>query len=439
MTLRDSASLYKQIKKTVSGKKVCALLLAGGDGRRMGGTPKQHRLLLGIPVIVRAALALQKADSVDGILAVIREGEEALYEEYKAEYRLTKLLGTVTGGKSRLESALRGLRAVPGEYDYIAIHDGARCLTTPEEIDRVVADAAVYRAASAAVRSVDTVKRSYAAGGFTRIKGQPPRSQLFCMQTPQVFDISLYRAAASAAEKSDSAEITDDCSLLEAMGVRCRLTLCSRENLKITTEEDLLFAEAILRRREKEETHMEPSDERKPSAPFRVGHGYDVHRLTQGRALILGGVKIPFEKGLLGHSDADVLTHAVMDALLGAAGLGDIGRHFPDSDPAYAGADSLRLAEKVRELLAREGFVPCNIDATVLAEKPKLAPYIPQMRKKLAAALQMEPGSVSVKATTEEGLGFTGEGEGIAAHAVCLLTRCRPASGEATACVPREG
>lgn len=154
---------------------------------------------------------------------------------------------------------------------------------------------------------------------------------------------------------------------------------------------------------------------------MRIGHGYDVHRLVEGRKLILGGVDIPYEKGLLGHSDADVLVHAVMDALLGAAGLGDIGRHFPDSDPAYAGADSLKLLDHVMELLREHGWKVGNVDATILAQRPKLAPYIPVMQEKLATHMLVEPGQVNVKATTEEKLGFTGSGEGMAAHAVCLL------------------
>ncbi len=154
---------------------------------------------------------------------------------------------------------------------------------------------------------------------------------------------------------------------------------------------------------------------------MRIGHGYDVHRLAPGRRLVLGGVEIPWEKGLLGHSDADVLTHAVMDALLGAAGLGDIGGLFPDTDPAYEGADSLRLLDAVMERLAGAGFRVGNVDATVLAQRPRLAPYIGQMRERLAARLNLPAGRVNVKATTEEGLGFTGAGEGIAAHAVCLL------------------
>ena len=156
---------------------------------------------------------------------------------------------------------------------------------------------------------------------------------------------------------------------------------------------------------------------------IRVGHGYDVHKLVLDRRLILGGVEIPYERGLLGHSDADVLTHAVMDALLGAAALGDIGRHFPDTDPAYAGADSLKLLEHVTALLKKEGWRVENVDATILAQRPKLAGYIPQMRERLAAGMGITLEQVNVKATTEEGLGFTGSGEGMAAHAVCLLEK----------------
>lgn len=156
---------------------------------------------------------------------------------------------------------------------------------------------------------------------------------------------------------------------------------------------------------------------------MRIGHGYDVHRLVPDRRLVLGGVEIPFERGLLGHSDADVLTHAVMDALLGAAALGDIGQHFPDHDPAYAGADSLVLLDQVTALLAEQGWSVGNVDATVIAQRPKLASYIPQMRANLARRMGAELEQINVKATTEEGLGFTGRGEGIAAHAVVLLEK----------------
>ena len=154
---------------------------------------------------------------------------------------------------------------------------------------------------------------------------------------------------------------------------------------------------------------------------MKVGMGYDVHKLVEDRKLILGGVEIPYEKGLLGHSDADVLVHAVMDALLGAAALGDIGKHFPDTDPAYAGADSMKLLEEVKKLLDAENYIVGNIDATVIAQKPKLAPYIERMRENIAARLGIDMNQVNVKATTEEGLGFTGAGQGISAQAICLL------------------
>ncbi len=156
---------------------------------------------------------------------------------------------------------------------------------------------------------------------------------------------------------------------------------------------------------------------------LRIGHGYDVHRLVDGRPLILGGVNVPFSQGLLGHSDADVLTHAIMDALLGAAALGDIGRHFPDNDEAFAGANSLKLAEHVAALLQQHGYAIINVDATLIAQRPKIAPYIEQMRQNLADALGLAIGQIGVKATTEEHLGFTGEGLGMAAHAVCLIEK----------------
>ena len=166
---------------------------------------------------------------------------------------------------------------------------------------------------------------------------------------------------------------------------------------------------------------------------MRIGMGYDVHRLTDNRKLILGGVEIPYEKGLLGHSDADVLLHAVMDALLGAAGLGDIGQHFPDSDPAYKGISSIKLLEEVGQLLDEAGYVIENIDATIIAQRPKMRPYIRQMIENIAETLKVEPGQVNVKATTEEGLGFTGTGEGISAQAVCLLEKyLNYASGDVT-------
>lgn len=225
-----------------------------------------------------------------------------------------------------------------------------------------------------------------------------------------MFQANILKAALQAAIQA-GADITDDCSAVERLGKEVWLAPGWRENIKITTREDLTMAEAFLREREQSMTDL------------RIGYGYDVHRLVSGRALVLGGVTVPFEKGLLGHSDADVLTHAVMDALLGAAALGDIGKLFPDSDARYAGADSTALLRQVTAVLAEAGWAVVNVDATVAAQEPRLAPYIPEMRERLAAAMGLDAGCVSVKATTEEGLGFTGSGEGIAAHAAALVEK----------------
>ena len=244
----------------------------------------------------------------------------------------------------------------------------------------------------------DTVK--VAADGF--VVETPAREKLYAVQTPQCFRTALYRQV--LAQVCCDA-VTDDCSAFELAGLPVRLTQGDYANYKITTREDL------------------PAPEKNGGNGMRIGHGYDVHRLVEGRALVLGGVTVPYEKGLLGHSDADVLTHAVMDALLGAAALGDIGKLFPDTDPAYKGADSIALLQEVGRVLARAGWAAGNIDATLLCQAPKLAPHIPAMRENLAAALGIPAEDVSVKATTEEKLGFTGSGEGIAAHSVCLLRR----------------
>ena len=233
----------------------------------------------------------------------------------------------------------------------------------------------------------------------------PDRSTLYAVQTPQCFDRAEYLVALDELDAEKARLVTDDCSLFELTGRPVQLTQGDYANLKITTREDL------------------PRAEQKEGNDMRIGHGYDVHRLVEDRKLILGGVEVPFEKGLLGHSDADVLAHAVMDAVLGAAALGDIGKHFPDTDPAYAGADSLKLAQHVTRIMLEKGWKIVNIDSTLLCQKPKLAPYIPAMRENLAAAFGMPVDAVSVKATTEEHLGFTGEGLGIAAHAVALIEK----------------
>ncbi len=380
------------------------MVAAAGNSTRMG-CAKQHILLDGQPVLLRTLLALQAVDAIDEILLITREQDAAHFAALAKERGVTKLHRVVCGGDTRQQSVANGLAALPPEATLVGIHDGARPLVTAEVVEAVIAEAKTHGSAAVAVKVKDTLKQTDADGFIT---ATPDRSSLWRVQTPQVFAREPF-CAAMAAAIAEGRDFTDDCQLMEQAGHPVRLVTGLDTNLKLTTPEDVRLAEAILHGDQQEEHTM------------RIGHGYDVHRLVEGRPLILGGVDIPFEKGLLGHSDADVLTHAVMDALLGAAALGDIGGLFPDTDPAYKDADSIRLLEEVVRRVREAGYTIGNIDATVLAQQPKLKPHIPAMRARIAAACGVDEGCINLKATTEEGLGFTGAMQGIAAHAVCLL------------------
>ncbi len=366
---------------------VSAVIVAAGSSRRMG-FDKLSYCWQGKTVLARSLEAFDSHPMVEEIILVTGQ-DQTLAARLAGGCR--KPVRLVRGGDTRAHSVLNGVQAARGRW--VAIHDGARPFVSEEVIRQALEGAFRCGAAAPAVPVKDTIKQT--SGEF--VEATPPRSTLFAVQTPQCFDRAAYLEAARAA---DGADLTDDCQLFEQAGRPVLLTPGDYANFKITTPEDL-----------REDRQM------------RIGHGYDVHKLVEGRPLILGGVNIPYEKGLLGHSDADVLAHAVMDALLGAAALGDIGRHFPDSDPAYKGADSLKLMEEVRALLEKEGWKLENLDATILCQAPKLAPHIEAMGRNIAARLGAEPGQVNIKATTEEGLGFTGLGQGIAAHAVALITR----------------
>lgn len=380
------------------------IIVAAGSASRMGGINKQLAMLCGIPVVIRSALQFEACESVGEVLIIAQADDIAEIAELCRTYNITKLTYVVPGGDTRMQSVRNGLPFC-GKTAYIAIHDGARPLVSPSQIEQVIADARTHGAAALCVPVKDTVKLAD-EHGF--IAATPDRSRLFAAQTPQVFRRDLYLSAVDAAER-DGVSPTDDCQLIERLGGPVFLTPADYRNLKITTPEDLQLAGALL------------GD--KGGIPMRIGHGYDVHKLVAGRKLILGGVSIAHETGLLGHSDADVLLHAIMDALLGACGLGDIGRHFPDTDERYRGADSVALLQEVAALLKREDYTVGNVDATIVAQAPKLAAYIPQMRRNTANALSLPESNVNIKATTEEALGFTGRREGIAAHAVCVIVR----------------
>ena len=369
---------------------VTAVIVAAGASRRMGFDKLSFRLPDGRTVLETSCAALAAHPAVTQLVLVCG-GNRAACEAIAAH--CPKPCTVVYGGATRADSVRNGLAAAEGEL--VAIHDAARPFVSEAVITAALTGAAATGAAAPAVPVKDTIK---VADDACRVIDTPDRATLYAVQTPQCFRRALYVKALDAVTGEKASLVTDDCSLFELAGLPVTLTEGDYANYKITTKEDL----------QKEKT-------------MRIGHGYDVHRLVEDRKLILGGVEVPYEKGLLGHSDADVLLHAVMDAVLGAAALGDIGQHFPDNDPAYKGADSLALTREVAKIIAAHGYKVGNIDATILCQRPKLAPHIPAMRQNIADAFGLPVDAVSVKATTEEHLGFTGEGLGIAAHAVALI------------------
>lgn len=369
---------------------VTAVIVAAGASRRMGFDKLSFRLPDGRTVLETSCAALAAHPAVTQLVLVCG-GNRAACEAIAVH--CPKPCTVVHGGATRADSVRNGLAAAEGEL--VAIHDAARPFVSEAVITAALTGAAATGAAAPAVPVKDTIK---VADDACRVIDTPDRATLYAVQTPQCFRRALYVKALDAVTGEKASLVTDDCSLFELAGLPVTLTEGDYANYKITTKEDL----------QKEKT-------------MRIGHGYDVHRLVEDRKLILGGVEVPYEKGLLGHSDADVLLHAVMDAVLGAAALGDIGQHFPDNDPAYKGADSLALTREVAKIIAAHGYKVGNIDATILCQRPKLAPHIPAMRQNIADAFGLPVDAVSVKATTEEHLGFTGEGLGIAAHAVALI------------------
>ena len=392
-------------------EKYTAVVLAAGKGTRMGGSvAKQFLEIGGKPVVVYALEVFEHSPEIDQIILVTGADKiEYCQKEIIEKYGIKKTVSVCAGGRERYESvwkALQTLKSLESEQDqktdYVLIHDGARPFLNQEMLERLCACVKEEKACVLGMPVKDTIK--HANDGA--VVQTPDRAALFAVQTPQCFCRNLYWKALEAVQGEKVHLVTDDCSLFELAGLPVHLTQGDYANLKITTKEDLPAAA-----------------QNKGENTMRIGHGYDVHRLVEGRKLIMGGVTIPYEKGLLGHSDADVLLHAVSDALLGAAALGDIGKHFPDTDPRYEGADSLMLLREVGRLLDETGYTVGNIDATVLCQAPKLAPHIPAMRQNIANALGLALDDVSVKATTEEHLGFTGEGLGIAAHAVALIEK----------------
>ncbi|OGR18762.1 MAG: bifunctional 2-C-methyl-D-erythritol 4-phosphate cytidylyltransferase/2-C-methyl-D-erythritol 2,4-cyclodiphosphate synthase [Desulfobacterales bacterium GWB2_56_26] len=384
---------------------VAVIIPAAGFGTRMNlDHPKQYHLLAGMPMLVRTVKAFIGTDAVpiDGIVVAVPEDRIEQTKMLFNQYGLRSYkLNVIAGGRRRQDSVRAGLAALDPGTDIVLVHDGARPLVTPEIIARCYAAVLQDGAAIVAIPVKDTLKK---AGGDGRVAATVDRGALWQAQTPQGARKELLERAYLV---NGEADVTDESSLLETAGIPVTIIEGSETNMKITHPEDLALAENIIRQK---------------SVPnIRIGHGYDAHRFADNRKLVLGGVTIPHNQGLAGHSDADVLTHALCDALLGALGAGDIGKHFPDTDKKFAGIYSIDLLAEVVGFAAAGGFTLANADITVVCQAPRLAPYLTEMKAILGSTCKVAPEVINIKATTTEGMGFTGRKEGIGCHAVVLL------------------
>ncbi len=366
--------------------------------------PKQYHLLAGVPILIHTVRAFAASPRVQSIVLAVPATRIAATRTLLDDYELLDAqVMVVAGGARRQDSVKAGLDALDSDVELVLVHDAARPMLTTDLIDRCCDGAMQYGAVIAAVPVKDTLKKVGVGGAILHTVD---RDELWQAQTPQAFQRSVLLEAYAAVGDRD---VTDEASLLEFAGIEVHLVEGAETNIKITRPDDLVIAE------------MSMQDTKRKTCTMRIGHGYDAHRFASGRDLILGGVKIPCELGLAGHSDADVLSHALCDALLGALGEGDIGMHFPDSDASYENIYSITLLEDVVSRVKARGFVVVNGDITVVCQSPKLAPFIPEMRQILAAACGSHSDQINVKATTTEKMGFTGRVEGISCHAVVLL------------------
>lgn len=377
-------------------KKTAVIIAAAGTGKRMGSSiPKQYLKIGGEPILLKSIRAFCDNKEIDWIVVVTNGDYIQACLEMKDRYGLDKIQAVIEGGEERQDSVYRAIveidRLCP-EIEYVLVHDGARPFVRQETINAVLEAAEEKGVAVACVPVKDSIRQEK-DGESANL----PRQRLYAVQTPQGFQKEILRKAYEQAF-ADGYYGTDDATLAERIGQSVALVRGTYDNIKITTREDM------------------PMESR-------VGTGFDVHQLKEGLPLVLGGVKIPFEKGLLGHSDADVLVHALMDALLGAAALDDIGRHFPDTDPQYRGISSMELLRRVKGLLDEDGWRVGNVDITLMAQRPKIKSLIGDMTDNLSKTLDLETCRINIKGTTTERLGFVGREEGIAAQAVCLLYR----------------
>jgi 2-C-methyl-D-erythritol 4-phosphate cytidylyltransferase/2-C-methyl-D-erythritol 2,4-cyclodiphosphate synthase len=444
---------------------VTAIIAAGGRGQRLGGAqPKQLLAVGGRPILERSVAAFLSHPAIDAVVVAL---PQALVDDPPAYLRsaeslalqgagatVVKPLRLVAGGERRQDSVANAFRAVDAKSDLIVVHDAARPFASADLITRTIAAAAESGAALAAVAARDTVKRANPDHGPAKagrhaltVSETLPRETIFLAQTPQAFRRDVLSDALKLAD-----DATDEAALAERAGHSVRLVDGEASNIKITTPEDLAIGDAIaatlgivdraLRTAEavdrsperlalhavdgkKESESVQRQEEREPFRRAirtgRAGTGYDLHRLVEGRPLVVGGVTIPSDRGPLGHSDGDVVCHAVTDAILGAACLGDIGRHFSDADPRWKDASSLDLLRRAVAMLGEQGLEVGNVDVTVILERPKIKDYVDTMRSAVAQAIGIDAGRVSIKGKTNEGVDAVGRGEAIAAHAIALI------------------
>jgi 2-C-methyl-D-erythritol 4-phosphate cytidylyltransferase/2-C-methyl-D-erythritol 2,4-cyclodiphosphate synthase len=375
-----------------------ALIVAAGRGTRLGGPlPKQYLPLAGQALLRHAAQQFASHPAVTGVRVVYHPDDRALYEGATAGL---DLLTPVHGGAARQDSVRLGLESLASLAPArVLIHDGARPFVDHALVDRVLAALDEAPGAIPALPLRDTVKR----GRDGSIEATLDRSSLWRAQTPQGF---RYDAILEAHRRCVGSELPDDAAVAETAGLTVRLVEGDEENFKVTTSDDLVRAERVMAARQ---------------GDVRIGQGFDVHAFGPGDHVWLCGVRVPFDHGLVGHSDADVGLHALTDALLGALGAGDIGQHFPPSDPQWRGASSDRFLRHAADLVAAAGGAVAHVDLTLICERPKIGPHREAMIRRVAEILSLPAGRVSVKATTTEGLGFTGRHEGIAGQAVATI------------------
>jgi 2-C-methyl-D-erythritol 4-phosphate cytidylyltransferase/2-C-methyl-D-erythritol 2,4-cyclodiphosphate synthase len=381
---------------------VGVIIVAAGAGERFGGAVRKQLLDLdGRSILQRSVDAFDRHPAVTELVVVlppdlVRPGPSLVTTERPCQ--------VVAGGARRQDSVQLGFDALTPAAEIILVHDAARPLVERVLIDRVIAAAADAGAAVPALAARETVKR--VDTDRAAVIETLPRQEIWLAQTPQGFRRDVLAQALLSGALADA---TDDASMVERLGRTVRVVEGQTSNIKITFPEDVDVARRLVRA------------DAKPARTGRAGTGYDLHRLVEGRPLVLGGVTIPFERGLLGHSDADAVCHAITDAILGAAAAGDIGQHFPDTDPTWKGANSLDLLARAAAIVRERGLEVGNVDATIIAERPKLAPYLDAMRANLAQALGVPANRISLKGKTNEGVGALGRSEAIAVHAVALL------------------